>query len=607
MNLAGRSKTFLIAAQATAALIAIIAVELSGCSRDTSHEKQPEANPLAIEERPVTPAKVAPPVETSKNCAIQLHDVSAESGITFTHSDGSSGRRYVVEAMSTGIATLDYDGDGLVDIYFPNGAPLPGAPTDNPPRHALYRNLGNWKFEDVTEKAGIICTGYGMGVTAADFDADGDQDIYLSNFGPNFLFRNNGDGTFTDVTREMGVGRDANNMTIGAGVAFVDVEADGLLDLYVGNYIALDCAKHTLHTDKGFPAYPSPREYDPIPDTLYRNNGERFTDESVSSGVASYAGRSMGLTCADIENDGDEDIFICNDVMENFLLVNDGKGHFKEMAMLAGTALGRQADMVANMAVDAADFDRDGLLDFYTTNYQGQLPMLFRNLGEGMFTDMASETGADADLYGYVKWGCGWVDFDNDGRRDLFVLNGHTEDNIEERDRGACWRCPNVLLRQTESGKFVNISDSAGDGLKPVEASRAACFDDLDNDGDADVVILNSRAKPTILRNMLHESGCNHHWLNVRLYGTTAVRDGIGSHVTVVADGLTQMDEVHAGRGYQSHWGTSLHFGLGPHERVKQIEVRWHGGQTEVFENIVCDRSVTLIQGTGRSIAPAKP
>jgi len=529
-------------------------------------------------------------------CRIQLHDVTAQTGITFVHTDGSSGRRYIVEAMSTGIATFDYDNDGLVDIYFPNGAPLPGCTVDRPPRHALYRNLGNWTFEDVSESAGLVCTAYGMGVTVGDYDQDGDPDIYLSNFGDNLLFRNNGDGTFTDVTRQAGVARSGGTI-IGAGVAFLDADRDGLPDLYVGNYIHLDCAAHVPKTERGFPSYPSPRDYSPIPDTLYRNNGDgMFSDVSGPAGIAAHAGRSMGLTCADYDNDGDTDVFICNDVMENFLFRNDGRGRFEEVAVIAGVAMNMQGELVANMGVDAADFDHDGLLDFFTTNYQGQLPMLFRNFGDGVFQDVTSVTNAGAQCLPYVNWGAGFVDFDNDGYLDLYIANGHTEDNIELRDRSTAYKCPNLLLRNTGRGRFMDISAKAGDGMAPVKASRGIALDDLDNDGDIDVVVLNSREAPTILRNMLAESGCGHHWLGVRLLGTRTNRDGIGAHVTVVAGERRWLEEVHSGRGYQSHWGTRLHFGLGTIDHIERIEVRWVGGGTDVFENVAPDQVVTLIE-----------
>ncbi len=585
-----------------AAAVMLLARRLPRLAERSPGAEDATASALAVA-IPDTGTPAASPQDHAS--AIQLHEVTEQTGIAFQHTDGSSGRRYVVETMSAGLATFDYDGDGLIDIYFPNGAPLPGCKPDRPPRHALYRNLGGWRFEDVTEEAGVACTAFGLGICIGDYDNDGQPDIYLSNFGPNVLYHNNGDGTFTDVTRQAGVARDDGGPggdVVGAGVCFLDVEGDGDLDLYVGNYIRLDCSAHVLHQDRGFPSYPSPREYDPVPDTLYRNNGDgTFTDISRPSGIAAHAGRSMGMTCADYDNDGDVDVFICNDVQENFLFRSNGKGKFEEVATIMGTATNRQGELMANMAVDSADYDHDGLLDFYTTNYHGQMPMLLRNFGDGVFDDLVPTTNAGAGCLPYVNWGCGMIDLDNDGYRDLFIANGHTEDNIERRDRSTCYRCPNMVLWNTGKGKFVDVSATAGDGLLPVKASRGTAFDDLDNDGDLDVVILNSRDRPTILRNMLQESGCQNHWLQVRLRAAKANRDGVGSHVTVTAGDLRQLDEVHSGRGYQSHWGSRLHFGLGRHDRVDRIEVCWMGGTKEVFENVEVDQLVTLTEGTGRA------
>ncbi len=566
---------------------------------------KPATSPFAIAMPAAsTPAPAAPSSADSAG-AIQLHEVTNETGITFKHTDGSSGRRYIVEAMSTGIATFDFDNDDLIDIYFPNGAPLPGGESDTPSRHALYRNLGGWRFQDVTDGAGVVCSAYGMGITAGDYDNDGHADIYLNNFGQNLLYHNNGDGTFTDVTRQAGV---AGQDLVAAGACFLDIEGDGDLDLYVGNYIDLDCSAHVPHTERGHPAYPSPQEYPPVLDTLYRNNGDgTFTDVTQQSGIAAHAGRSMGMICADYDNDGDSDIFICNDVQENFFFRNDGKGNFEEFAMIAGVAMTRQGDLIANMAVDCADYDHDGLLDFYTTNYQAQLPLLLRNLGDDVFDDVATATNATAGCLPYVNWGCGFVDFDNDGHRDLFLANGHTEDNIEERDLSTAYRCPNLLLRNVGMGRFVNVSATAGDGLLPVKASRGTAFDDLDNDGDIDVVVLNSRELPTVSSNMLDESGRTNHWLQICLRGTKTNRDGVGAHVTVVAGDLKQLDEVHSGRGYQSHWGSRLHFGLAGHDHANRIEVRWMGGATEAFENVKADQLVTIIQGAGIGAEATRP
>jgi hypothetical protein len=308
----------------------------------------------------------------------------------------------------------------------------------------------------------------------------------------------------------------------------------------------------------------------------------------------------MGMICADYDNDRDTDVFICNDVQENFLFRNDGSGKFDEVGVLAGVATNLQGECMANMAVDCADYDHDGFLDFYTTNYRRQWALLFRNLDGNIFEDVGTTTGASEGTFDYVNWGCGFVDFDNDGHRDLFIANGHTEDNIEQRDPGATYRCRNLLLRNTGTGRFVNLSAEAGDGLLPVRAGRGTAFDDLDNDGDVDGMILNSREQPTVLRNMLEATHCSNHWLQVHLRGTVANRDAVGTHVSVTAGGLRMLDEVHSGRGYQSHWGSRLHFGLGPCDHVDRIEVRWLGGGTDIIEKPPVDQELVIVEGMTR-------
>ena len=530
----------------------------------------------------------------SPRCQIQLRDVTGETGIAFRHTDGSSGRRYMVEPMSAGLATFDFDNDGLIDIYFCNGAPLPGLTVDSQPRHALYRNLGGWMFQEVTDQAGVGSTAYGLGIAVGDYNADGFPDIYLNNFGPNVLYVNNGDGTFRDATAEAGVAR---GQLVSAGVCFLDMDADSDLDLYVGNYIAYDCSTHVTRMADGIPAYRLPSEYEPVPDTLYRNDGDgTFADVSVESGVASCAGRSMGMICADYDDDCDTDVFICNDVQENFLFRNDGHGRFEEVAVLVGAAVNSRGEILANMAVDCGDYDRDGQFDFFTTNYRGQVPMLLRNLGRGALEDVFQASPAAGSFYPHVNWGCAFCDFDNDADLDVFVANGHTEDNIEIRDSGGMYRVPNIVLANQGNGQFVDVSAFVGDGLQPVLASRGVAVDDLDNDGDVDAVVLNSREKPTIIRNMLSEMRGDEHWLQLSLRGVASNRDGVGARVTVVSGQLTQTAEVHSGRSYQSHWGSRLHFGLGNRDRVQRIEIRWVGGATDVLEDLGVNQHLLVVQ-----------
>lgn len=523
---------------------------------------------------------------------IVLRDVTQETNIAFTHTDGNCGKHYIMETVSAGLALFDYDGDGDVDIYFLNGAPLLGTKVNVPPRNALYRNDGQFKFTDVTDRAGVGDTGYGLGVAAGDYDNDGDQDLYLNNYGANVLYRNHGDGTFTDVTKDAGVG---NGQQVGAGASFLDMDKDGDLDLYVANYLAFSYESHVARTSHGFPVYVDPTHYPPVPDTLYRNNGDgTFDDVSAESGVGAHAGWGMGIVCGDYDSDGDTDLFIGNDVSENFLFQNDGTGTFEEVGLMTGVAYDLNGAGQGSMGVECADYDNDGRFDFYVTSYQRQLATLYRNLGDDLFEDVTRVTGAGARTYPYVTWGTGFVDFDNDGDRDIFIACGHLQDEIDRYDSTSPYLAQNILHMNTGEGRFVDVSDTSGDGLKVRLSSRGAAFDDLDNDGDIDAVILNSRSYPTILRN---DSPLTHHWIQIRLQGTKTNRDGVGANVKVTAGDLTLVDEVHSGRSYQSHYGTRLHFGLGTHKKIDRIEVRWIGGGVDVFDDVAVDQFLTLEEG----------
>lgn len=527
---------------------------------------------------------------------IRLTDVTRASGIGFIHTDGSSGRRYIVETVASGLALFDYDGDGDVDIYFLNGAPLPGAKIEPPPRNALYRNDGGWKFTDVTRETGVGDTGYGLGVCTGDYDNDGDQDLYVSNFGQNVLYRNNSNGTFTDVTREAGVGIGQH---VGAGACFLDIDQDGDLDLFAASYVTFTYETHQISHMNGFPAYVGPLQYPPSANHLFRNNGNgTFTDISAAAGIAELRSSGMGVIAADFDNDGDSDIVVGNDLRPNFLLQNDGTGRFKEIGVQTGLAYDAFGNVQGSMGVECADWNNDGWFDIYITTYQRQLCSLYQNSGGTVFSDVARRTGAGTSTFPQVKWGTGIIDFDNDGHRDLFIACGHLIDNVDQFDDTTSYNARNILLRNNGQGRFVDVSNEAGDGLLPKLSSRGAAFDDLDNDGDIDAVILNARREPTLLRN---DSPRSNHWLQVRLKGTRSNRDGIGARVTVVTDGLTQIDEVHAGRSYQSDFGRRLHFGLGQRTAIRELKVRWVGGGTNILHNPAVDQLVTVVEGSPTS------
>ena len=526
---------------------------------------------------------------------IRLTDVTAQTDIAFRHTDGSSGQYYIVETVSAGLALFDYDNDGRIDIYFLNGAPLKGTQSSIPPRNALYRNMGEWRFQDVTAASGLGDTGYGLGVTVGDYDNDGDADVYLNNFGPNVLYQNNGDGTFTDVTKTAGV--DAGHR-LGAGACFLDIEGDGDLDLYVGNYLAFSYEAHEISTLSGHRAYRAPLHHRPLADILYRNNGDgTFSDISAAAGIAAHAGWGMGVVCADYDNDGDTDIFVGNDVAENFLFKNNGSGIFTEIGMMAGTAYTADGSPGASMGVDCGDYDNDGWLDFKVTSYQQELSTLYRNLQDDFFDDVTQQSGAGSGTLPMVTWGVGIVDFDNDADRDLFLACGHLQDNVDHYDDVTSYHQRNVLLKNDGRGVFTDVSTTSGSGLGVKLSSRGAAFDDLDNDGDVDVVILNSREAPTLLRNDSNSMG---NWLQIQLKGKNTNRGGIGARVTVTAGELALVDEVHSGRGYQSHYGTRLHFGLDNHTQVDRVEVRWIGGGKDVFTGVNANQRLTLVEGSGQ-------
>ena len=532
---------------------------------------------------------------------IQLRDVTPETGITFIHTDGGCGRRYIVETVSAGLALFDYDNDGDVDVYFLNGAPLPGTKVDAPPTNALYRNDGRWRFTDVSDEAGVADNGYGLGVAAGDYDNDGDQDLYLNNFGPNVMYRNNGDGTFADVTQPTGT---QNGNRVGAGACFLDIDQDGDLDLYVANYLEFSYEAHVPVTIHGVPVYPGPNRYPPVPDTLYRNNGDgTFTDVSVESDVGAHAGWGMGVVCSDYDNDGDPDIFVGNDVAENFFFENDGTGKFEEVGLLVGASYDLRGNPQGSMGVDCGDYNNDGRLDFYQTSYQGQHAVLYENVGGGLLEDVTLVTGAGAGTMPYVTWGNGLVDFDNDGDRDVFVACGHLYDTVDRFDDTTSYLARNILLMNTGDGRFVDVSRQSGDGLAVKLSSRGAAFDDLDGDGDIDAVVLNSRSEPTVLRN---DSPSDNHWVQIRVRGAKSNRDGVGARVTVVAGDLTQVDEVHSGRGYQSHYGSRLHFGLGDHDRIDRVEVRWPGGGVDVLDDLAADQALTIVEGAAYQQQPPR-
>ena len=555
--------------------------------------KQPSRSPRAVP-RPTPQSKHAAAGRDWRPRFLELVDWTRSAGVRFVHTDGSSGRRYIMETVSCGLALFDYDGDGLTDIYFCNGAPLPPTAAGGAPHDALYRNLGQLQFQDVTAEADIGCTGFGLGIAVADYDNDGYPDVYLNNYGPNRLYRNNGDGTFFDATAQAGLG---GAERVGAGVCFLDRDTDGFLDLFAANYVQFSQNNHRAPTRLGRVVYPGPLDYPQETNSMFRNRGDgTWDDVSRQCGVAVKPGTGMGAVAGDFDGDGDTDIYVANDEMANFLYRNDGTGKFDEVGIFSGAAYDDTGSAHGSMGADCGDFDNDGRLDLFVTAYQGELATLYRNLGRGMFQDVTRLTGAGQGTTASVTWGCCLADLDNDGDRDLFIARGH----LDDRDANSAYRIPNLVLRnlliETGTARFVDISAKCGAGLQGRHSSRGVAVDDLDNDGDLDIVVLNSRQRATVLKNLLQENGSKRHWLQLRLHGCDTNRSAVGTRVRVTAGDLVLVDEVHAGRGYQSHWGGRLHFGLGAHAHVDQIEIHWYGAGTTWLRNLPADQLITVSQ-----------
>ena len=525
---------------------------------------------------------------------VQFVDVTAEAGIRFRHMDGASGRKYFVESMCSGGAFLDYNNDGYQDIYLVNGAPLPGFEGGHVPRNALYRNKGDGTFTEVTEEAGVGDAGYGYGVTAADYDNDGDVDLYLANFGPNVLYRNNGDGTFTDVTREAGVG----DTLWATNAVFADYDNDGDVDLYVGNYVHFTVETHKVCGTPMLWLYCHPSVYPGVSDVLYRNNGDgTFTDVTREAGVFNPRGKAMGVVFGDYDNDGDVDLYVANDTVAKFLYRNNGNGTFTEVGLIAGVAYSGDGRVQAGMGADFGDYDNDGDLDIFVATYQMDHNTLYRNDGNGLFTDVTFEAKLGRESLMYLGFGTGFLDYDNDGDLDIFIADGHLEPDIVQVNSTVSYAQTNQLFRNEGDGTFSEVSDQAGPGLKIRAVSRCCVFGDYDNDGDLDILVTNRNSTPNLLRN---DGGNRNHWLMIQAVGTKSNRDGIGARIKVVSGSLVQIKEVRSSSGYMGQNDMRVHFGLGHRDTVDMLEIRWPSGVVQRLRDVAVDRVLTVMEPGGR-------
>jgi hypothetical protein len=512
----------------------------------------------------------------------RLVDVTRQAGITFVHNVGDDDMDNIIESNAAGCAFLDYDGDGDLDVYLVNGAYVEGFSGVRGRRNrdklsnALYRNNGDGTFTDVTARAGLGDKGMGMGVSAADYDNDGDQDLFVANYGPNVLYRNNGNGTFTDITREAGLENDLS----GIGSTFFDYDLDGHLDLYVGNYLEYDPEYQYYYAAQRFPG---PLAYHGQPDVLYHNNGDgTFTDVTNEAGVYNAEGRAMGVASGDIDDDGDWDIFVPNDGMENYLYRNNGDGTFTDVALPTGTGFGQRGEATSAMSAEFADIDLDGLIDIIVPDMA--YSCVYRNIGGGLFEEMSARLGVAAACGQYTSWSANHFDFDHDGYGDLFITNGHPHRMIGQED---------LLLLNDNGRRFVNVSHLLGPDFQEKFVGRGSAAGDYDNDGDVDVLVLNLGARPRLLRN---DGGNRRNWVMIHLVGTTSNRDGIGARVRIAAGGETQTRLRVSTAGYLSQGDHRLHFGLGDAAQIDRIEIRWPSGTVQTLEDQRPNQLITVTE-----------
>ena len=535
-----------------------------------------------------------------------FHDVAAQSGLLFQHVNGASGRYHLPEIMGAGCALLDYDSDGDLDVLLLQGRALEpfGATPVAPSRPQLFRNdlsSGNTRrvrFSDVTARAGFAAGDYAMGVAVGDYDNDGDPDLYVTNFGQNRLYRNNGDGTFRDVTRAAGDGLDDPRWSSSA--SFSDYDADGDLDLFVANYVNFTVAgAKVCHDPTGVRDYCGPLQFRPVPDRLFRNNGDgTFVDVSESSGITRADGAGLGVSAADFDGDGRTDFFVANDASANQLWLNRGNGTFEDGALAAGTAFNMDGQPEGSMGIAAGDADNDGDLDLFVTNITRETHAFYRNLGAGQFEDARLRAGIAAATVADTGFGTEFFDYDHDGLLDLFTANGAVTMIEALRGDPFPFRQKNRLLRNTASGRFLDVSATGGPAFQVAEVSRGAAFGDVDNDGDVDVLVT---ANGGAARLLLNDAGGGRDWLQVRLQGVADTWEGAGARVGVRRhDGSVLWRRAHTDGSYLSASDPRVHFGLGANAQIREVIVEWLRGPRESWSNVRPNQIVSLKQGTGK-------
>ncbi len=539
---------------------------------------------------PVTLLLLLTPIPVS---AVTFVEVAEESGIRFVHTDGESGERLFNEQYGSGGGFFDYDNDGDLDIYLINACRQGTQAADVPPAtNRLYRNNGDGSFTDVTDIAGVGDTRYGVGAATGDYDNDGDIDLYLTNYGANALYRNNGDGSFTDVAPAAQVA----DTGWGTGCAFADFNKDGFLELYVSNYadytvgVGKPCYRHNVLV------YCGPSSYPPQSDRFYLNNRDgTFTDATDSSGLSGVpAAHGLGVAVGDTDNDGDPDIYVANDQDFNFLFENRGDGTFEEVGLLAGVSCSDTGKAEAGMGVALADYDNDGRVDITVSNFQNETNTLYHNEGDNFFSDVTIPAGIAEHTHRYLGWGILFLDYDNDGYKDIFVANGHTMDNIAAVDSSTTAPQRNRLFRNLGDGRFADVTAEMGTGLALIKTSRAAAFGDYDDDGDLDILVTNWNQQVDLLRN---EGGNRNNWIQVQAIGTKSNRSAIGARVKIVTGEQTQYATVKSSGSYLAFSDLRVHFGVGRAGRIDLLEIRWPSGLVTTATGLSVNQRLVVVEG----------
>jgi len=525
-------------------------------------------------------------------------DITRMAGIEVRHVNGASADKHLVETMGSGALFFDFDNDGWIDIFVVDGGSLADAAVAKTARDRLFRNRRDGTFADVSATSGIQHRGYGMGACAGDVDNDGWVDLYITTFGRNVLYRNNRGTSFTDVTDGAGVGGPAQWTT---SCAFADVDRDGDLDLFATNYVDASAQRPPFcgNAELKVRVYCHPLNYQPLPNLFYRNTGKGvFVDATAETGLAPFRGNGLGVVVADFDDDQWPDVFVANDTMPNFLFFNE-KGRFKESALLAGVALAIDGAARAGMGTDAGDYDGDGRLDLIVTNLDLETHSLFRNMGGRLFAYVTSEVGLSAATRPFVGFGVNWFDYDNDGAVDLAIANGHVLDNTALLRAGSRHAQRPQLFRNV-NGRFVETGRQSGAVFESARVRRGLAVGDVDNDGDLDVLLTTNGGDVELLRN---DGGNTQNALAVRVVGTKANRDGIGTRLRLTAGGRTQVREIRTGSSYLSQSDVRAHFGLGGAVVVDRLEIRWPGGRVEILEKITVGQIITVAEGQGLQMA----